>query len=1508
MGNPVSCFDSGRQPNVYWTLPAGKLRWDEVYLWRTWLWDGRSESEGLPFSALLTSVPQPGITSRFGNAPYTGNGLGFDPIAGNFTTAAVDATAATAGPELNVARTYNSLDPRRDPAFGVGWSSRYDMRVVVDDDGSGNVVVTYPDGQQVRFGRNPDGSYTPPPGRSATLTALPDSQGNGWQLVDKDRTVHAFRFDGALRSIRDSAGRQVELRYNIEGRLSRAISTTSNRSLTFRWQDGHVVEVKSDVVVGAALVRVYRYDGDRLLEACNPDGRCTRYQYGNGSHYRSVVLDARPDSYWRLGEAEGEDAGSQIGVKLGKDKARFVDLDESHHGKAGALTGSDDRAVELNGSSYLELPAQALSRHRDLAVELWFRTSSAGPLVGYQDKALGEEPGTGAPLLYVGSDGKLRGQFRTTGAVDPITSTGAVNDDQWHHVVLSGSLATQTLYLDGAVVGTREGVIEHPRLEHAQVGTAHTVGAFPAIDGGRTELAGLVDEVAVYARPFGPNRVVAHHRARAAGDQVTRVTMPGMRVAAEVAYDNVHDRMSEYVDGDGGRWQLGVPTVGGSETNVIRSVRVVDPGGRPQYYDFDGLKGRILRQVTPLGVGPRPEDVVGRDCTTNPDGFVTCNGLVVSLGVRLYDYDESGFQTTVVDELGSRSTLVHDQRGNLTRKTTCRSVDGGPNGDEDDCQTTYYEYHPASADPTDPRTDKLVAVRDARSSGPSDDTYLTTSAYTDFGDLAKQTNPDGGSTFHGYTDGTSDAVGGGKEPARLLKSTTDPRGAVTVNRYHSNGDLAETVSPSGLRTAFTYDALGRKLTATEHSDAHPGGVRTAYRHDKLGRVVEVTYPAAANAVTGAVRTERESTEYDADGNTTRATVVDLADPDNPRTSTFEFDDRGRMSRAVGPEGNEASFGYDAFGNRTWAVDANGVKTTWSYTARNKVAQVRLVGWHGKAITPGAADAPSTDPESPLPDLVLESNQYDHAGRLLTQVDAMGRRTAFSYYGDGLVREIRAKADNRATTPSVVIQENTYDDAGNLVRQVGLGGKVVTHELDATGRLLATTQEPDTLRRRTEYRYDLSGNITRVARTGAHSGTGPFGASFAEVVDFEYDLAGRQVREVFQGSTGPVTTRTESPAYRAPGASSPIVAAVSAEYDPMGRVVKTTDPGGAVIRMFYDQRGRVVEKRDPKPDEPGEAGGAWKYAYTHDNELLSTTDPELGEVRRTYDQFGRPLTETRLELRPAPAAFETKFGYDAAGNLETVTSPKNEVTRYGYDGLGQRTSVTDRPGGRRHPARVRRLRQPGLRAGRPGPGSVPEARPRGQPPDRDRPRRGRPDPAHRQAHLRPGGQPAHLGRRREPHHAVHLRRPRAADAVGRAGVRHRVDHHVLRLRQLGPADPVHRRPRQQHLLHLQRAGPTRIGDRARHRRPPGGRGPHLDRGLRRRGPPDGPDRARRRDQEPHLRRPRQTGAGDRLRRADSRTLGAVRRGRPHHRRQRARRHEHLHLQRPRPRALGHRAVR
>ena len=62
------------------------------------------------------------------------------------------------------------------------------------------------------------------------------------------------------------------------------------------------------------------------------------------------------------------------------------------------------------------------------------------------------------PVLYIGTDGKLRGGFWLKTRVESqVTSSQRVDDSLWHHVALVGSPEGNTLFLDGVNIGTREG-------------------------------------------------------------------------------------------------------------------------------------------------------------------------------------------------------------------------------------------------------------------------------------------------------------------------------------------------------------------------------------------------------------------------------------------------------------------------------------------------------------------------------------------------------------------------------------------------------------------------------------------------------------------------------------------------------------------------------------------------------------------------------------------------------------------------------------------------------------------------------------------------------------------------------------------------------------------------------------------------------------------------------------------------------------------------------------------
>lgn len=1276
--SPDQCVDSGYNPSPSWTLPAGALRWSKTYLWNAFVKDsGGAESSPVQSSVLFTAVPQPGVTAHLGSAPHSGRAGSVDAQVGNYTTSAVDFSVPGAGPSLSLTRTYNSLNPRRDTLFGEGWTTQYDMKVTEDPDGTGNVVVHYGDGQRVRFGHNGGGTYAPPPGRYATLFR----NEAGWTLVDKSASGYFFRPDGKLVRIADSSRRLLELTYD-QDKLTTVSNTTSGRSIHFTYVGGFIKEATTQLGDRSATWS-YGMSSSGVHQVCDPDSHCTKYDYGFSSHFRTNVLDDRPESYWTLGETTGDKAASQIGVNLAKDTATYVGV---ALGKPGVATGTPDTAAGFDGvQSRITLPDNVLRKNRNASVELWFRTTSSGPLLAFQDKEFSQAPGVKLPVLWVGTDGKLRGRLPVEGAAQPapIVSPYTVNHNTWMHVVLSADVGSQKMYLQGDEIGKIDGIVDVSGLQRGQIGAGYGAGLPGWGSADRWLFNGDVDEVAVYAHPLGRGQVEAHRNSVYSNPQLTKVTLPSGRTGSEIRYDVVRDRVSEHIDNNGGGWKYGAPSFTGNEKNVVRTVRVTDPGNRNHYYDFDPLRGRILRYLSPLGVETRKEDrppdapTTGPSeptCAPQPDGSfcdVPINGgaggfvPVEFQGVRSFDYDDAGYQTTITDETGRQIEIKHDERGNVKSRRTCR---GAAN-----CQVAHYTYFFNPGDLTDPRNDRITEYRDARSANATDNTYRTTYAYDPQGHMLEQVTPDSAKVTHTYTTGSSAAFDGGSEPTGLVKVSRDARNIETRYTYYKNGDLAEVRVPTGARTQYQYDSKGRPAATKLITDKLPNGLATFFLYDSQSRLTRVTQPATTDAVTGKAHHRQTSTQYDADGNTTRVEAKDLVGDDPARVTTVDYDGRGRPERVVDAEGGETSFGYDAYGNRTWAVNANGVRTEIAYTARNAVAEVRLRGWNG-------------DPEGApaLTDgyLVVQRNSYDRAGRLVRTTDAMQRTQTLEYYDDDLLRskKLVAAATGGGAPPKLDLATYGYDAAGNLTEEKFLGGLVTKHEYDAVGRRTRTIDDPNGLARRTEVSYNLNGAVTKVLRAGNSSNMGGLQDSTPEIVEYGYDDANRQISEsVVMGQSSLVSKWV---------------------YDQRGLVTKTIPPRGNqsganpdafATEYGYDVLGRLVTATGPSVT--AETGGGTPSAvrpvvtrgYNTFGEPLSTKD-EVGAVRRAeVDKLGRVVRSFDAPYI-APGTTEQVIGtssvkYDGVGNVLEATDRRGAVTSYEYDQMNRLRKVTEpQPGG------------------------------------------------------------------------------------------------------------------------------------------------------------------------------------------------------------------------------------
>jgi Concanavalin A-like lectin/glucanases superfamily len=123
-------------------------------------------------------------------------------------------------------------------------------------------------------------------------------------------------------------------------------------------------------------------------------------------------------------------------------------------------------ALDFSGTSnsYAVPPAGTVSDALTyLSISVWFKTSTPnGVLASLQTQAV--TPGSTLaggydPALYIGTDGKLHGEWYQGCAGCAMTSTTTVDDGLWHHAVLLGNVTTQTLYVDGQAQATLSGTI-----------------------------------------------------------------------------------------------------------------------------------------------------------------------------------------------------------------------------------------------------------------------------------------------------------------------------------------------------------------------------------------------------------------------------------------------------------------------------------------------------------------------------------------------------------------------------------------------------------------------------------------------------------------------------------------------------------------------------------------------------------------------------------------------------------------------------------------------------------------------------------------------------------------------------------------------------------------------------------------------------------------------------------------------------------------------------------------
>ncbi|WP_298333308.1 LysM peptidoglycan-binding domain-containing protein [uncultured Erythrobacter sp.] len=555
-----------------------------------------------------------------------------------------------------------------------------------------------------------------------------------------------------------------------------------------------------------------------------------------------------------------------------------------------------------------------------------------------------------------------------------------------------------------------------------------------------------------------------------------------------------------------------------------------------------------------------------------------------------------------------------------------------------------------------------------------------------------------------------------------ISSVEDPNGNITTFTYDERGRVLTETNPEGGVTAYEYNAFGEVVKATD-----PRGNSTYSYYDSLGRVTHVV--DAENHVTETAYTtfgEVESvTRYEnrAGGMPTVSRMPSIVyEASQDATTTFAYDQAGRLERTTDAEGFVETYNYNTFGERISLtgksetsnnVDGSDNITTYIYDKRGLlVAEVMPIAAYNSQGVPQSAkignayrfdargnrvemiEALKLDGSETAIEIAqlfdLENTQaFDNAELSET------RRTAYIYDDANRLIETRGQArkvfeqeTHKQLNAAYVPKESiAYDARGNVSSTIDASGARTLFFYDDLDRKVV---EIDALGTYTAYEYDKNSNVKRIEIFDAQitqsqlAGIGDGGAQgeapgapqgVSRVTEFDYDKLNRM-------SKSSVVLETD---YRTghfvdgSGWSNDETGSLDTfyQYDANGNVVKTTDPEGNETFAYYDTLGRKTAQVDAE-------GYATKWTYDSEGNVLTETqaadvitNPIVGTVPNiassgddriteySYDEVGNRLTEKRLGIEV----------YDKVANNGTNITLDGEVA-YTYNGLGQVLTKTE----------------------------------------------------------------------------------------------------------------------------------------------------------------------------------------------------------------------------------------
>lgn len=546
--------------------------------------------------------------------------------------------------------------------------------------------------------------------------------------------------------------------------------------------------------------------------------------------------------------------------------------------------------------------------------------------------------------------------------------------------------------------------------------------------------------------------------------------------------------------------------------------------------------------------------------------------------------------------------------------------------------------------------------------------------------LTAATDAAGNTWTFGYTNG-------------LLTTLVDPTGVTQLTNTYSGNRVVKQVDPSGAATTFAWDATNQESTTTDpdgvpYYDGYRGN-SWVYSQNGNGDTANQRYDNEINADLFVDPEGNQTVKaYDASSNLTSMTAAAPFDFQVSNT----YDASNNLTTHTDGLGHTSRFGYTSFDELTSVVAPAGDDTTFTYDSRGLVTA--MTDPRGKT-TSLAYDSSGNLVSQTTPMGEKSTYTYDAAGRMLTAVDPRGNlsgATALNFtttYGYDNLDRVTSVLAPRKAHPSTTSYNSrgevtgtadplshswsyTYDSVlGRTATTTDPNGGITSYTYTTAGRQASVT---DPVGDKTTMTYDSRGNVSTVTSPG---GNVP-GANAADfTTTYTYDFNENRVRTSHPYPGGGTITKDTRFDQLNRGTSSidPLGNTTTTTYDNNGNVTSVADPQGGTSSYTYDADGRPVAMTAP-------TGGGFSDVYDAAGNIIKSTSPTGGVSTFTYNDDGKVATavDPRGNASGAnPADYTADYGYDAAGNLASLTDQLGAKTTFTYDSNNRVTAATDAKG-------------------------------------------------------------------------------------------------------------------------------------------------------------------------------------------------------------------------------------